>query len=401
MRNLYLTLATLLIFSCSRNEPEEVVIDDDDQEIVEGQSAVLEKFQGTIDLTSLPNYEDQVVPNYIDEDNTGDNPISDEGAILGRVLFYDVSLSSNNTISCGSCHKQSLAFGDDEVASQGVNGTTGRHSMRLVNARFSEEDNFFWDERARSLEEQTTQPIQDHIEMGFSGQDGDQTLTDLIGKLEALDYYQELFTFVYGDANITEARMQDAMAQFVRSIQSFDSKYDVGRAQSNNDGANFANFTNQENEGKDLYIGRPAFNNNGVRIGGGVGCNSCHQAPGFGIDNNSDNNGVIGTISGNGIDTEVTKSPTLRDMFNLQGLANGPFMHNGFSSDFMDVLDHYDQIDENGNNNLDRRLSPNGNGQNLAMTQEEKDAIVAFVKTLTGTNVYTDERWSDPFEGLN
>ena len=212
-----------------------------------------------------------------------------------------------------------------------------------------------------------------------------------------IEYYQELFTYVYGDANITEERMQNALAQFVRSIQSFDSKYDAGRVQSSDDRAYFTNLSDQENLGKNLFMDRPDFNNNGVRIGGGIGCNTCHRAPEFAIDDNSDNNGIIGTIAG-GIDTEVTRSPSLRDMFNQLGVTNGPFMHNGFSDDFMDVLDHYDQIDETGNNNLDRRLRPEGNGQNLSMTQEEKEAVIAFVKTLTGTTIYTDEKWSNPFE---
>lgn len=395
MKILWVTLLTSLLLSCASNESEEITTDDDNL-MVAGQDAILEQFGETIDLENLPNYANQNVPNYINEDNTDGNPITDGGAVLGRVLFYDTNLSSDNSISCASCHKQEFAFGDDAVVSTGVNGTTGRHSMRLVNARFGEEENFFWDERANSLEDQTTMPIQDHIEMGFSGMEGDPTFTDLIDKLEAIEYYQELFTFVYGDASITEERMQNALAQFVRSIQSFDSKYDVGRSQTNGDQMDFFNLTDQENLGKELFMDRPDFNNNGVRIGGGIGCDACHRAPEFDIDDNSDNNGIIGTIAG-GIDTEVTRSPSLRDMFNQSGLANGPFMHNGFSDDFMDVLDHYDQINENGNNNLDRRLRPAGNGQNLAMTQEEKDAVIAFVKTLTGTAIYTDEKWSNPF----
>ena len=132
----------------------------------------------TLDLGNLFNYENQAVPSYITEDNTAGNVITDEGATLGRVLFYDKNLSSNRTIACASCHIQEFAFSDTAVASQGVNGTTGRHSMRLVNSRFSEEERFFWDERASSLEVQTTMPIQDHAEMGFSGTNGDPDLND-------------------------------------------------------------------------------------------------------------------------------------------------------------------------------------------------------------------------------
>lgn len=121
-------------------------------------------------------------------------PITDAGATLGRVLFYDKKLSVDNTLSCSSCHQQAFAFSDTAIVSKGImNGVTKRHSMRLVNARFSAEKRFFWDERAETLEDQTTMPIKDHAELGFSGMDGRPTFQDLLKKLEALDYYQELF----------------------------------------------------------------------------------------------------------------------------------------------------------------------------------------------------------------
>ncbi|MEO0876435.1 MAG: cytochrome-c peroxidase, partial [Bacteroidota bacterium] len=169
---------------------------------------------GTIDLNALFTYEDQDIPLYVNRDNTPpNNTISDAGATLGRVLFYDVNLSANNAVACAHCHQQEFAFGDERVLSVGLSGgLTGRHSMRLVNARFSDEDRFFWDERAASLEDQSTRPIQDHIEMGFSGEDGDPSIDSLIRKLRDIPYYQELFTFAYGSPNITEPRMQRALA---------------------------------------------------------------------------------------------------------------------------------------------------------------------------------------------
>lgn len=391
------TLSFIMIISfltsCNNDESSETITEERD--II--QNAIQETFNGGIDLSDLPNYANQEVPNYINEDNTNGNEITDGGAILGRVLFYDKNLSSDNTVSCASCHKQEFGFGDDLQASVGVNGTTGRHSMRLINARFADEDNFFWDERASTLEEQTTMPIQDHIEMGFSGTEGDASFNDLAEKLESIEYYNELFTFVYGDASVSEARMQNALAQFIRSIQSFDSKYDIGRAQVNGNNDDLPNFTTQENEGRSLFMRRPEFNNNGVRIAGGLGCDVCHRAPEFDIDPNSDNNGVIASLSGEGTDQDVTRSPSLRDIFNTAGDMNGPMMHTGDFDSFEEVLAHYNDIDANGNNNLDRRLSNRGNGQNLSMTTEEVEAVVAFIKTLSGTNIYTDEKWSDPF----
>lgn len=392
MTNKLLLLISLvyLLASCNSSDVEETVI-------ISDQDALLEQFAGNIDLNSLPNYANQDVPGYISKDNTANNPITDRGAVLGRVLFYDKNLSSDNTVACASCHQQSFAFSDGDNASAGVNGTTGRHSMRLINSRFADENNFFWDERANSLEEQTTQPIQDHVEMGFSGENGDDNINILFEKIESIEYYNELFTAVYGDEQVTEERMQNALGQFIRSIQSFDSKYDIGRALAGNNNTDFSNFTDQENEGKDLFTRRPDFNNNGVRIGGGLGCNICHRAPEFDIDPNSGNNGIINSLSNsNELDAEVTRSPTLRDLFNASGVANGPMMHTGFTEDLADVLDHYNEIPASGNG-LDRRLNPNGNPQNLAMTDTEKEAVIAFIKTLSGSDVYSNEKWSNPF----
>jgi cytochrome c peroxidase len=395
-KGLLVVLFLTLLTACNTNDPEESIIDNPHEGEV-SQDALQEVFGGKIDLTNLPNYANQAVPNYINEDNTSNNEITNGGAVLGRILFYDKNLSENNTIACASCHKQEFAFGDNLQASIGVNGNTGRHSMRLINARFADEDNFFWDERANSLEEQTTMPIQDHTEMGFSGTEGDPDINDLVDRLESIEYYNELFTFVYGDQNISETRIQNALAQFIRSIQSFDSKYDVGRAQVRGNNDNLPNLTSQENQGRGLFMDRPNFNNNGVRVSGGLGCDVCHRAPEFDIDPNSDNNGVITSLSGTGTDQDVTRSPSLRDIFNIQGALNGPLMHSGDFETFEEVLAHYDDIDATGNNNLDRRLRPQGNSQNLNMTTEEINAVVAFIKTLSGTNVYTDERWSNPF----
>lgn len=353
---------------------------------------------GIIDLNQLENYANQEVPDYITKDNTPpNNPITDEGATLGRVLFYDKNLSVNNTISCASCHLQEFAFSDPAQLSIGrTGGVTGRHAMRLVNARFADERRFFWDERANSVEAQSTLPIQDHVEMGFSGMDGDPGLDSLFSKMEALDYYQELFTFVYGDTTINENRMQRALAQFIRSIQGFDSKYDEGRAQVGNNNMPFPNFTNQENMGKRLFMSPPGGQN------GGAGCNGCHRAPEFDIAPNSRNNGIIGVAGDpDAIDLTNTRSPSLRDLFNPDGLLNGPMMHTGEFDNLLDVINHYNNITlAPQNTNLDNRLTggPGGQGQNLNLTENEKGALIAFLQTLTSQAVYTDPRWADPFD---
>lgn len=366
--------------------------------ITSNQIAILAKFGGRIDFNNLSNYADQELPGYIVKDNSGGNSITNEGATLGRVLFYDKKLSVSNTIACGSCHKQEFAFSDGDLASTGVNGTTDRHAMRLVNARFAEELKFFWDERANTLEEQTTMPIQNHTEMGYSGTDGNEGIGDLLVKLSNEEYYKELFALTFGDEGITEERMQIAIAQFIRSIQSFDSKYDIGVASAANINAPFANFTTQENQGKALFTAPPQFDASGLRIGGGLGCQGCHRAPEFDIAPNSRNNGVVEDITGTGTDFDVVRAPSLRDVFNTSGELNGPLMHTGDFMTMLEVLEHYNEIDPAGNPKLDVKLNPNGTGINLAMTDQEKNAVTSFLKTLSGSDVYTNDMWSDPFE---
>lgn len=362
--------------------------------------AIKAAFGTNIDLLNLANYANQGRPAYITKDNTGGNASTNSKATLGRVLFYDKNLSIDNTVSCASCHKQQFAFSDTAIASPGVAGAfTARHSMRLINTRFANEVKFFWDERAATLEEQTTKPIQDHAEMGFSGQNGRPGLASLLTKLQGIAYYNELFKFVYGDVSVTEARLQECMAQFVRSIQSFDSKYDGGRALVPNDGQPFPNFTAAENAGKQIFLTPPVFDANSSRTGGGAGCAGCHAPPEFDIDPNTRNNGIIGRIvPGGGIDITVTRAPSLRDLVNNNGVQNGPLMHTGNLATLQNAVGHYGNINiAPGNTNLDPRLAPNGIGQKLNYTAQEVNNLIAFLRTLSGVNVYTDKKWSNPF----
>ncbi|MFC4738571.1 cytochrome-c peroxidase [Flavobacterium ponti] len=381
----------ITLFSCNEDDNYETISTDT-------YPNVTNTFGTNLDLNNLYNYANQNIPSYITKDNSTENTINDKIATLGRVLFYDKNLSSNNTIACASCHKQEFAFSDTSVSSVGVNGSTGRHSMRLINTRFATETRFFWDERALNLEQQTTMPIKDHGEMGYSGLNGDLSFDDLLIKLGAINYYKELFKFSYGTEEISEVKIQKALAQFIRSIQSFDSKYDTGRANAPNDGAPFNNFTAQENQGKNLFLAPPVFNSAGSRTGGGLGCAGCHRAPEFDIDPASKNNGIIGTIAQTGIDVTNTKAPSLRNLMRMDGVLNGPMMHTGGITTLQAAVGHYGTINiAPGNNNLDPRLTPNGIGQQLNLTQAEVNAVIAFLKTLSGTDVYTNMKWSNPF----
>ena len=250
-------------------------------------------------------------------------------------------------------------------------------------------------------------PIRDHIEMGYSGTNGDPDFQDLINKLNNVPYYNDLFYLAYGDTIITEQKMQLAMAQFIRSIQSFDSPYDIGRAQVDNDTVPFPNFNQQQNNGKSLFITPAIFNNDGLRIGGGFGCANCHTPPEFDIIPDSKSNGVVftpgSTMPNGGVDTIVFKSPSLRDVVNANGEVNGRLMHTANFVSLTNVLNHYDRINlfpqvPGIADAIDERLLPNGNPQDLNMTNQERNRVIAFLGTLTGTDVYTNEKWSDPFD---
>ena len=324
-------------------------------------------------------------------DNTpADNPVTDEGATLGRVLFYDTRLSANQTVACASCHKQELAFTDEATLSEGFEGGhTGRHSMSLVMAKYYANGSFFWDERAPSLEAQTLQPIQDPVEMGL-------TLDELVYRLETTEFYPTLFEQAFGDTDITEERIAQAMAQFIRSMISYQSKWDEGRAQSPPGPPNqgdLPNFTAQENLGKAIFFD-PARGNCGV----------CHGTDAF-IAPTARNNGLdtdpsldegLGGVTGNPQDIGLFKVPSLRNV-----ALTGPYMHDGRFETLEQVIDHYDD-DVQPHPNLSPQLrigGPNGPPRRLNLTDAEKEALAAFLHTLTDEAFTTDERWSDPFCG--
>jgi len=364
----------------------------------------------TIDLANLYNYTNTNVPDYINVDNTPENnQITDEIATLGRVLFYDKQLSLNNTTSCGSCHIQEFAFGDTAVVSTGFNGElTERHSPRLINISYNRRGDLFWDSSAYGVEMQPEITLANSIEMGFSGMDGQPALDSLINRLMQIHYYQILFEFAFGDDEITIDRLNKSLAQFVRSIVSFDAKFDEGITATGGDPfTDFPNFTEEENNGKTLFISPPPPpinpetnpNHPPVTV---FGCSGCHSISHFSFTKlgGSGNNGVIGVAGDpDAIDTTVDRSPTLRDLVNPQGLENGPFMHDGSLKTIEEVMEHYSLIPKNPENTNQNvllggdlehdRFMPMSDGQVLA--------VEAFLNTLTGNDVYINPKWSNPF----
>ena len=339
------------------------------------------------------DYSSNQVPSFLDaalisqQDNTpANNVITDWGATLGRVLFYDKMLSQNNTVACASCHKQQFGFSDTARFSIGFEGgLTKRHSMGLANARFRSSSLFFWDGRATSLEDQVLQPIQDPLEMGL-------TLDELVSRVESQDYYNVLFRKAYGDDEVTTTRIANALAQFVRAIQSFESRFDQGRSKHKKN-ESFQNFTSEENLGKSLFYDLSKGN-----------CGGCHYTDAF----------VMDVPRNNGID--VWESTADKDMgyeaatgdvndrgkFIAPSLRNisirPPYMHDGRFASLKEVIDHYSEGIQ-WSSTLDDHLK--GTDPNMPvrfnLTDIEKNALVAFLKTLTDESLLDDKRFSDPF----
>jgi cytochrome c peroxidase len=350
--------------------------------LVLGGSSLLHAEDGVIDLAALPNYAKQPVPIYVLANNTpSNNQTTNTGATLGRLLFYDKRLSRNNTVSCSSCHLQAHAFGNPAVAGTGVGGTTARHPMRLVNARFARPE-FLADRRAPTLESAVTRPLHSAIEMGFSGTNGDPDFSELLAKLSALPEYQLLFRAAFGTPVIDETAMEKALGQFIRSLQSFDSKYDAGAVLASNVNGPFPNFTESENRGKQLFFATPSNTF--------WSCGSCHVPHMF--SNGADwNNGVVTAIGG-GTDFKVTNSATLRDLVNPSGQLNGPLMHDGSFTSIAQVINHYCAIPPGIDNSSFWQ-----DGLILNLTPQDRLDLEVFLMTLSGKAVYTDPKWSNPF----
>lgn len=315
------------------------------------------------------------------QDNTPvNNPITNTGATLGRVLFYDLSLSVNDTKSCASCHQQAVGFSDPDVLSTGFQGgLTGRHSMSLSNNRFYLPGNFFWDHRADTLEDQVLMPIQDSVEMGM-------TLDDLVVKLAELPYYDGLFIDAFGDSTITSQRIALALAQFTRAMVSYQSKYDLAFALARREqGVDFSRvLTADENAGRLLFEQTPQQ--------GGVGCAGCHRGVAQ-IADEAHNIGLDLTAIDEGAGEGRFKVPSLRNI-----AVSAPYMHDGRFATLAEVIEHYNSgIQDHPNLDPALRTSNNGQPVRFNMTELEKRQLEAFLHTLTDNLFLTSELFSNPF----
>lgn len=344
----------------------------------------------TIDFADVANYASPSLPAYFDgtvaalDNSPASRPLDDRRATLGRVLFHDLRLSTNNRASCASCHQQRFGFTDPMRFSNGIStaGTTDFHAMRLGNLRYWQPGTMFWDRRAATAEAQASQPLHSLVEMGWGGPAGG--IDALIRKMTATAYYPDLFAWAFGDASITESRIQQALARFVRAMVSRDSRWDTAYARVFSPASpnraldvDLPGFTPQENRGRHLFMADIDQ--------GGAGCASCHRPPTFALAADARSNGLDAG------ERRLFKAPSLRNV----GLT-GPYMHDGRFATLAEVVAFYASGIQEGPA-LDPRLRHGDRPRRLALAATDRAALVAFLETLDDPVLTTDPRFGDPF----
>jgi len=306
---------------------------------------------------------------------------------LGRVLFYDPHLSVNNAISCGSCHKQALGFADNAAFSTGFEGMlTKRNSKSIVNLGGDQFVNFsisepgsplFWDGREEILQNLVARPVTNHVEMGI------EDTGVLPSKLAGQSYYNQLFVSAYGDGSITMARISECVADFLVSIQSVNTRFD----QFTNQGQNV--FSPSEQYGYNLFTTK-------------YNCENCHHL--------QQNTYTTEDFKDIGLDANyadlgrgaVTKVTTDNGTFRVPSLRNvalsAPYMHDGRYKTLSDVIDHYSHGIMNSPN-LDPQLRDStGRAMQMNIPEADKQALIAFLSTLTDFDLVSDPKFSNPFK---
>lgn len=292
------------------------------------------------------------------------NQVTDAGAALGRVLFYDRRLSVNDRVSCASCHQQQFSFGDTARLSRGAMGElTNRHSMPLINTRYYRSRRFFRDDRAESLEALVLQPISDPAEMALPKE-------LLVPKLEMAGFYGPLFTAAFGTSTISRERIALAMSQFVRALVTTHTKRDS------------------------ILLGTASFTPlelRGINVFESAGCLDCHESY-LHVSDQARNNGLDARSGDRGAGQGRFKSPSLRNV-----AIRTPYMHDGRFRTLDEVIDFYnDGVQDTPD--LDPRMrGRDGLPRKLHLTSDDKLALKAFLSTLTDRDFLTDPRYANPF----
>ena len=311
-----------------------------------------------------------------------DNPFTVEGIQLGRELFYDTRLSGDNTQACASCHIQADAFGDPNQFSTGIDGLQGnRQAMTLINLGY--QFNYFWDARSETLEEQIIEPVINPIEMHT-------TWAEVMEKIKADEEYMATFKLIYGSTDIDSIHVAKVMAQFLRTLVSSESKYDKWRkGEYEFTASEWNGFQLFQKEGGDPELG----------LGGewGGDCFHCHLLAGMQFsDYQLHNNGLdsVFTDLGRG---EVTGDPNDYGRFKTPSLRNvevsGPYMHDGRFATLEEVIEHYNS-GGHPSPTIDPFMKYTQGG--LQLSDQSKQDLIAFLKTLTDEVFLTDTAFANP-----
>lgn len=342
MKKVFLIAITLLGFiSCSVDpEIKPIIADDDIKEII-------------------PN--GWPTPPY----NFSGNQLTKNGFVLGRSLFYDPILSYDNTVSCSSCHQQFAAFSHSgHDVSHGIYGLLGtRNAPTLQNLNWN--TSFLWDGGVNNIEVMPLFPITSHVEM-------DNSINNIVSKLSASAKYKQLFTDAFGDDAMNSQRIFKAIAQFMGTMYSYNSKYDLVKSGK-------AIFTAQEESGYNLFVSK---------------CSACHKEPLFtdyefrniGLTiNTAYNDSGRAHVTGNALDRYKFKTPSLRNVE-----KSGPYMHDG----------RYTSLNQCLNNHFAAAgYAPSMDPliqAGINLSSQDVNDVIAFLKTLTDTKYLTDQRYANP-----
>lgn len=349
--------------------------------IVEGKTPVLPANGYEYVSPLLPSYLQDQDQGFGDHYNPPSNPMTNAGARLGRVLFYDTRLSKNQSISCASCHVAALGFSDSATLSKGFDGAlTTRQSMGLTNARAQPSQTFFWDASATSLQHQIAMAITSSVEMGMD-------FAEVEDRLKATSFYPGLFADAFGSPNVDQHRITAAIGQFVRSMVGKNSKFDLAAVEEDKFFPPFQRFNTIENDGYKLFMD--------------IGCQNCHAAPHFagrapsnnGLDATNEKDQGLGAATHRASDFGLFKAPQLR---NIELTA--PYMHDGRFRTLEEVIEHYNSgIQPNPALANELRNPIDGGPLRMKLSDYQKQSLVAFLKTLTDPYFVEDPRFEDPF----
>ncbi len=350
LRVLYLMCSTFLFLNCSNEDMD---------------------YEPTPLALEIPTiFSDNIIPPVIPIDN----PQTVEGVTLGKKLFFDTILSSNNTQSCASCHAPQHAFSDNTQTSDGVDGIFGtRNAMPLFNLAWNYNERFAWDGKELSLERQAEEPVQNSNELHSNWE-------DVVNKLQASPEYPELFRLAFNTTTITKELTTKAIAQFERTLISANSKFDRFSL-------NQTTLTAQELNGLNVFMDEEKGD-----------CFHCHGNPNNPLwtDNDFHNNGLdadfndlgLGAVTGDPNDNGKFRSPSLRNL-----AFTAPYMHDGRFESIDEVIDHYSEGLQNSPtiDPLMKKIDQGG----VQLTPQEKADLKAFLLSLSDPNFIENPNFQD------